>query len=307
MKKKIIALSLSVVMIAVAAIGGTLAYFTDTDDAVNVMTMGNVQIVQNEYERVTDADGKKTTDLRVFTNNQTVFPAVYHVDGKDDGITDPSRASLTVNGCTISIRSFPNYVDKIVTVTNTGNSEAYVRTIVAVPVSNDDPGDGNVSENWLHWNFVTDTDSKDKNNGWYVGKTFADGEYPMNGNVVDYARFYTVDNVEIGGMKYELTVFTNVDPLAAGASTGPCMTGFYLDNDLNVDENGYFQLDANGEKIYIGNAGTGATPENIMNSHKILVATQAVQTAGFDGEDGAYRAFKASFGDITAINHPWVD
>lgn len=45
MKKKILALSLCVVMLAVAIVGGTLAYFTDTTEAkVNEFTVGNVDI-----------------------------------------------------------------------------------------------------------------------------------------------------------------------------------------------------------------------------------------------------------------------
>ena len=38
MKKKIISLCLVVALGATAVIGGTLAYFTDTDDATNVIT-----------------------------------------------------------------------------------------------------------------------------------------------------------------------------------------------------------------------------------------------------------------------------
>ena len=44
MKKKIIALCLVVALAATAVIGGTLAYFTDTDEETNTFTMGNVQI-----------------------------------------------------------------------------------------------------------------------------------------------------------------------------------------------------------------------------------------------------------------------
>ena len=44
MKKNIIALCLVVALAATAVIGGTLAYFTDTDEATNTFTMGNVQI-----------------------------------------------------------------------------------------------------------------------------------------------------------------------------------------------------------------------------------------------------------------------
>lgn len=48
MKKKILALSLCVVMLAVAIVGGTLAYFTDTDAATNTFTVGNVDIELTE-------------------------------------------------------------------------------------------------------------------------------------------------------------------------------------------------------------------------------------------------------------------
>lgn len=44
MKKKMLALCMVVALIATAAIGGTLAYFTDDDVATNTFTVGNVQI-----------------------------------------------------------------------------------------------------------------------------------------------------------------------------------------------------------------------------------------------------------------------
>lgn len=60
MKKKIAALSISVAMLAIALVGGTLAYFTDADDAANTFTVGNVQIDLTEptwdTEGVVDAE-----------------------------------------------------------------------------------------------------------------------------------------------------------------------------------------------------------------------------------------------------------
>lgn len=44
MKKKIVALSISGAMLAIALVGGTLAYFTDEDAETNVFTVGNVDI-----------------------------------------------------------------------------------------------------------------------------------------------------------------------------------------------------------------------------------------------------------------------
>ena len=48
MKKKIIAVCLIVAMAAIAVVGGTLAWFTDTEDANNVFTVGNVDITLTE-------------------------------------------------------------------------------------------------------------------------------------------------------------------------------------------------------------------------------------------------------------------
>ena len=48
MKKKILSLVLVVALAATAVIGGTLAYFTDTDDAHNAVVVGNVDITLDE-------------------------------------------------------------------------------------------------------------------------------------------------------------------------------------------------------------------------------------------------------------------
>ena len=47
-KRKILALASAVCMVAILAIGGTLAYFTDKDDATNTFTVGNVDITLTE-------------------------------------------------------------------------------------------------------------------------------------------------------------------------------------------------------------------------------------------------------------------
>ena len=51
MKKKIITLCLVVALAATAIIGGTLAYFTDTDTKDNTFAVGSVQIALVEQER----------------------------------------------------------------------------------------------------------------------------------------------------------------------------------------------------------------------------------------------------------------
>lgn len=57
MKKKITAVALIVALLAIALIGGTMAYFTDTKEADNVFTVGNVSISLTEPNWV--ASGSK--------------------------------------------------------------------------------------------------------------------------------------------------------------------------------------------------------------------------------------------------------
>lgn len=91
MKKRILSLALVVAMVALVA-AGSLAYFTDTDADVNVMTTGKVSIDQIEK----------------FDENTILLPAP-----KDD------YGSV-------------NHITKDVSVKNTGNVDAYVRTLYAI-------------------------------------------------------------------------------------------------------------------------------------------------------------------------------
>ena len=47
-KKKILVLAMTLSMVAILAIGGTIAYFTDKEEATNVFTIGNVDIILEE-------------------------------------------------------------------------------------------------------------------------------------------------------------------------------------------------------------------------------------------------------------------
>ncbi len=136
--KKIIALLLVVAMTAAASVAGTIAYLSDTDSDVNVMTVGNVYIEQIEQER--DANG----DLVDFTQDKPAYPVVGPIAWADKGVD--------VNGTEYKVftADLKNVVDKIVTVKNVGKSDAYVRTIVAIEAPDGDP------ENLIHVNVSPD-------------------------------------------------------------------------------------------------------------------------------------------------------
>ena len=110
MKKKLLAVTLVVALIAILAVGNTLAYLTDKDEAINVMELGNVKIQQNE----TDRNGA------AFVQNQNLFPFVdLRADGEDFFVGGMFNDNIK------------NTIDKFITVTNTGTRECYVRTILA--------------------------------------------------------------------------------------------------------------------------------------------------------------------------------
>lgn len=277
--KKILVMLFCFVLGAVLAVGGTIAWLTDDDGAVNVMVVGKVKIAQNEYQREM-VDGVYTGKLQDFEQFKRLRPVV--VAG------GASKEAVTVGNYTVSMRDegYRNYVDKIVTVSNVGNENAYVRTVIAIPeLGVYDAGNASYN-NWFHWNGVSDTDT-DPANGWMWGNDQAT-EWPGNEDGWD-----SVPRVMIDGRPYTLFIATNKNVLKPGEQTAPNLVGFYLDERVDFDgENYYIVID--GEKKVLGSA----------DSLNVLVKTQAVQSDGFDN---AWAALDAAFGDVTATAHPWVD
>ena len=141
MKKKLAA-TLSVVLILGLAVLGILAYLTDTDSDVNVMTLGNVSIEQQEWQRADGEShinsGAQIGDLVPFEDYEGIYPAV----PKNGAATDYS-AEMDSSKCfhwgeyapgwngLLNDDNLSNVRDKIVMVKNTGKSDAYYRTLIA--------------------------------------------------------------------------------------------------------------------------------------------------------------------------------
>ena len=70
-KKKILVLALSLAMVAILAVGGSLAYFTSEDKAENTFTAGGVEI-----DLIEQQVNKAGDDLEDFKQGQTLFPIV---------------------------------------------------------------------------------------------------------------------------------------------------------------------------------------------------------------------------------------
>lgn len=203
--KKILSVVLVVALVASLAVGMTVAYLQDTDSDVNVMTMGNVYIKQNEQERVdTTKLADAANNLKDFNQAKPLLPAVY------PGTSIPWDANNGVNDAWKAVEANDNVVDKFVTVTNTGASDAYVRTIIAYegdPINGQD----------IH---VVHNDVNSSNPD--VGGAFAATDY--------------IENVVIDGVRYDLIVYTYKVALRPGETTIPSLKQVYMDKTCGNEE-----------------------------------------------------------------------
>ena len=94
MKKKLTVIFLCVALVAIAIVGASLAYFTDTKTATNTFTMGNVKI------KLDETNVNNPTGARVTRNEYNVYPGavvtkdpVVHNVGKNGAYI---RAIVTV-------------------------------------------------------------------------------------------------------------------------------------------------------------------------------------------------------------------
>ena len=177
MKNRKLLLIVSLVLALTMSLGGTLAYLTDTDAAVNVMTLGNVDIEQLENGK--EEDG--------FENGQPLYPAYYTTD-ENGAITGDIKGVL----------------EKTVTVKNTGKSDAYVRTWIAMEA-------GNLTT--------------------------------ANFNSIIHAEFggkgYTLSDAKIEtilGVNYYVVCATYNDALAEAQTTDPSLVKVYMDKVAGNDD-----------------------------------------------------------------------
>ena len=135
--KKVLLMCTAYVLVAALAIGGTIAYLQDSDSDVNVMTLGNVSIRQNEEQRVDPSKNGALTDADIedFEQAKPIYP---YVDVNLNGAMRDDYEEITFpNGQTNKLFIGDNAIDKLVSVTNTGKTDAYVRTIVALEAPTD--------------------------------------------------------------------------------------------------------------------------------------------------------------------------
>lgn len=280
--KKVLLMCTAYVLVAALAIGGTIAYLQDSDSDVNVMTLGNVSIAQHEYERVVNADGTYATDtidgmtsyvLKDFTQGKPLLPATdpsNHGAGTWDSTTVRMSQVDSYGGMQVFVN--PNAQDKFVTVENTGKTDAYVRTLVAI-----ENGTGDASLIGIGSRCVPAADAANSTAPW----------------VSNYIGQIKVDDNTYGLYEYVYRGASDVNRhvngvLPAGETTYPSLCQVYLKSKATNED--MEKIDGNGN-----------------GTLDILVLSQAVQTAGFaDAKTALDTAFGKSsekaaewFGGIT--------
>lgn len=255
MKKRIVTIALVVALVAIAAVG-TLAYFTDTDEATNTFAVGNVKIDLIEQQRGENG-------LVPFEQNKRLYPIVGSAQGEKDEYGMPIAK---------------NYVDKMVTIQNTGSEKAYIRAYFAIPSALDDGYETfNAGLNVLHFNFGNKVE-----NGVVTSTEGVEWIW-TNGSKWNY--FETT----IDGIKYNVYFADYYQAVDAGITTEQLIQGVYLDKSFDIKD---------GKCYAFGNEVTldAGWDWSKVSCPVFAVACQA------EGFDSAAAAMDAAFG---AKYNPW--
>ena len=272
MKKKITALCLCVALLAVAVVGASLAYFTDTKSATNTFTVGNVKIdlIESRFHRTgSDNSGDtslpdpttKASGMEFVPDNWTIFT---NDEIKADAETYQDKYLAVKGENMVPGRR----VAKSPYVINTGANDAYIRIRVMIPsAANNDyvnVHDGGVITNvWCSTSMLSgefvNTKSGGQSNEPYIEKAA----------------------VTRDGVTYDVYTFVRVEPLAAGK-----MTEWNVWNNIGINK------DATSDDIQKAIDAGAITANGDTMTLNVLVEADAIQAEGFTDAAAAWAAFK---------------
>ena len=277
MKKKVTALCLCVALLAVAVVGASLAYFTDTKSATNTFTVGNVSIDLIESKLHRQGSGG-TGDTSIPTPGQTASGMKYISDGAkaftDAEIQTDAETYATDYLAVKGSNMVPGRrVAKSPYVINTGANDAYIRIRVMIPTAaNNDyvnVHEGGVITNvWCSTSMLSgefvNTKSGGQSNEPYIEKAA----------------------VTRDGVTYDVYTFVRVEPLAAGK-----MTEWNVWNNIGINKDATSAdiqkaIDAGAIKLVATDGGAKTMTLNV------LVEADAIQAEGFANAAAAWAAFK---------------
>ena len=271
MKKKITAICLCVALLAIAIVGATLAYFTDTKSATNTFTVGNVKInlIESRFHREGNDNSGDTT---IPDPTKTASGMKYVADGHKAFTDAEIKADAKTYQANYLAVKGENMVPgrgvaKCPYVVNTGANDAYVRIRVMVPsAANNDFVDvkagGVITNQWCTSCIGQGEFIDGKGGGW------------NNAPAIDKA------SVTKDGVTYDVYTFTRIKPLKAGA-----MTEWNVWNYIGIDKTA---TSADIQKAVDAHAITATGDTMKLN---VLVEADAIQAEGFADATAAFAAF----------------
>ena len=275
MKKKVIAICLCVALAAVAVVGASLAYFTDTKSATNTFTVGNVKIdlLESRYHR---QGSGSSGDTSIPAPDKTASGMDYVADGATIFSDEEIKADAG---------NYPDYIKerganmvpgkkiaKSPYVVNTGSNDAYIRIRVMVPSDANRDYWGTRSGGVIESQFCT--------------TAITSGEF-MHNDKVDYNPFIDASGkgyIDENGVGYDVYNFIRTEPLKPGEMT-----------EWNVWN--YIGLDANATSADIQKAvdkGAILKSDDGTLTVNVLVQADAIQAEGFANATEAFAAFDAA-------------
>ncbi len=272
MKKKITAIFLCVALLAIAIVGASLAYFTDTKTATNTFTVGNVKIdlIESKFHREGNGNSNDTSILKP-TN--TARGMKYVRDGNKAFTDEEIQADAATYKTDYLDVKGQNMVPgrrvaKSPYVVNTGANDAFIRIRVMVPsAANND--------------FVAVKDGGVITNQW-CSSCIGQGEFiDGKGGGWDDAPAIDKASVTKDGVKYDVYTFTRKEPLKAGA-----MTEWNVWNFIGINKEA---TAADIQKAIDAGAITATDDTMTLN---VLVEADAIQSEGFASAAAAWAAFK---------------
>lgn len=289
MKKKLLLFALVIAMAAIAIVGGTLAYFTDTKEATNTFTVGNVKIdlIESQYHRVNAGKGNATDETEpiiggylwaanvdmqgtventpdkenyaweglFFSDDQIKADAEQYKD-MDDPETEEDETGYFYANATKMVPG--DNVRKNPYVINEGDNPAYIRVRAMVPCSLFVILDNGLS----YWNSTALADG-------VVSEAVE--SYNAAQNVMDWVDSGKADEFKVlhNGIEYYEFDFTYTQPLEAGA-----MTFWNVWGNIAIDKY--------------------ATSEDLaaVDSFDVIFEADAIQAEGFVDAAEAFAAFE---------------
>ena len=257
-KKTILVAAIAVMLVAALVVGGTLAYFTDKDNATNTFTVGNVKIdllessLHRENAGYVGTPGEELNPknaelwsevLKQGSNNTSPYKAgdTFYTDDQ----IEANAATYTCDG--VELAPGQSY-HKMPYVKNTGANDAYIRIRVMIPA---------------------DLDTAILNSSMYTTTALNNKEFTK--------AYDNTGAVVRDGVKYNVYTFTRIVPLKAGEMTYWNVWGtIHMDTDVTNEE--IASLFGEGKPYADG-------------TFPVLVEADAIQADGFANATDAFAAF----------------